>query len=137
MAGDGAFLLGVMAPHTFHAGEVYFPSGTPDPDDIVDGKVDLDFSLRRELAEETGLAAADVSAESGWTTVVDGSLIAQIKLVRVEQDAERLRARILEHLRREAQPELVDIRIVRGRADFDSAMPGYTTAFLTEYFRKS
>jgi len=134
LASDGAFLLGVMGPHTLHAGEIYFPSGTPDPDDIVDGKVDLDLSVRRELEEETGLTPADVSAEPGWITVVDGSLIAQIKLLHVAQDADSLRAHILEYLGREAQPELSDIRIVRGPADFDPAMARYATAFLTEYF---
>ena len=55
LSADGAFLLGVMGPHTFNGGRIYFPCGTPDPGIIVDGKVDLDLSLRRELKEETGL----------------------------------------------------------------------------------
>jgi 8-oxo-dGTP pyrophosphatase MutT (NUDIX family) len=135
VASDGAALLGVMAAHTFHGGEIYFPCGTPDPGDIIDGKVDLDFSVRRELEEETGLVSADVSVGPDWTTVVDGNLIAQIKVVRVRQDAVSLRARILAHLAREAQPELADIRIVRGVGDFDNAMPRFVTAFLTDYFR--
>jgi hypothetical protein len=54
-ASDGGFLLGVMNSHTLNAGKVYFPAGVPDPSDIVDGMVDLDGSVRREMAEETGL----------------------------------------------------------------------------------
>src|SRR6185312_16939891 len=55
VSSDGAFLLGVMGPHTFNAGKIYFPCGTPDPADIVGDKVDLELSVGRELKEETGL----------------------------------------------------------------------------------
>jgi 8-oxo-dGTP pyrophosphatase MutT (NUDIX family) len=131
---DGAVLLGVMAPHTFNAGRIYFPSGTPDPSDLVAGRVDLDRSVWRELAEETGLGPGDVNAGPDWTAVADGSLIALIKLIRSAQAAEPLRARMLAHLAGEAQPELSDIRIVRGPTDFEEAMPRFVTAFLTRFF---
>jgi len=131
---EGAFLLGVMAPHTFNAGQIYFPCGTPDPDDIVNGQVDLGFSVRRELKEETGLDAGEFEPERGWTCVVDGALIIQIKLLRAAQSAEDLRERILAHLARETQPELSDIRIVRSPRDFDRAMPRFVTAFLARQF---
>lgn len=131
---DRAFLLGVMGPHTFNAGEIYFPSGTPDLDDIKDSQVDLEFSVRRELNEETGLDAAELETEPGWNCVVDGALIVQIKLMRSSRSADELRARILAHLAREKQPELSDIRIVRGPTDFDPAMPRFVTAFLAQQF---
>jgi len=134
LSGDGAFLLGVMGAHTAHAGHVYFPCGTPDPGDIVDGRVDLAFSVRRELKEETGLDVAEFTAEPGWTAVVDGGLIVQIKLLRSADSAEALRARMLGHLGRETQPELCDIRIVRGPGDFEAAMPAFVTAFLAQRF---
>ena len=129
---DGAFLVAVMGEHGANAGRIYFPCGSPDPGDIVDGKVDLDYSVRRELMEETGLDIREFAAEPGWTTVSDGPLIANVKLLRAREDAEGLRARILSNLAGDAQPELSDIRIVRGRADFDPAMPGFVTAFLAQ-----
>ncbi len=129
---DGAFLLGVMAPHTFNPGRIYFPCGTPDPDDVKDGRVDLDFSVRRELAEETGLDAGAFAPEPGWTAVVDGALIMQAKLFLARETADELRRRILAHIAREQQPELCDIRIVRSAADFDRAMPRFVTAFLAQ-----
>jgi 8-oxo-dGTP pyrophosphatase MutT (NUDIX family) len=135
LAADGAFLLGVMGAHTLHAGDIYFPSGTPDPGDIIDGRVDLDFSVRREIKEETGLDAADLHEEPGWTTVADGALIAQIKVFRARLDGERLREDILRRLAQEQQPEFADIRIVRGEGDFDAAMPRFVTAFLRHYWR--
>lgn len=134
IAADGAVLLGVMGAHTANAGWIYFPAGTPDPSDIVGGTVDLDRSVARELKEETGLDMSEFAPEPGWTTVVDGGLIVQIKSLRSPLVAADLRARMLVHLAAEAEPELADIRIVRGRADFDPAMPRFVTVFLEALF---
>jgi 8-oxo-dGTP pyrophosphatase MutT (NUDIX family) len=135
LSADGAFLLGRMAAHTFNAGQIYFPAGTPDPDDIAEGKVDLEFSVARELKEETGLDAAEFTAEPGWTTVSDGGLIVQIKVLRSNQTAETLRARVRDYLAREAKPEFDDIHIVRGPDDFGPAMRPFVTAFLAQRFK--
>ncbi|HWE79098.1 MAG TPA: NUDIX hydrolase [Pseudolabrys sp.] len=134
ISADGAVLLGVMGAHTANAGWIYFPAGTPDPADIIDGKVDLDWSVARELKEETGLDIAEVSPAPGWTTVIDGQLIVHIKTLRSRLSAEQLRTNMLAHLATEAQPELADIRIVHGPADYDPAMPAFVTAFLEAYF---
>ena len=134
LSADGAFLLGVMGAHTVNAGWIYFPCGTPDPNDIFDGKVDLDASVARELKEETGCDMSEFTVDPGWTTVVDGALIMQVKLLRSRESAEALRTRMLAHLAQEVQPELADIRIVRGAADFDPAMPRFVTAYLEHYF---
>ena len=91
LSGDGAFLLTVMGPHTFNAGKIYFPCGTPDPNDVVADKVDLDLSVRRELKEETGLDITEFDAEAGWDMVVDGPLIALIKVLRSTEKAIDLR----------------------------------------------
>jgi 8-oxo-dGTP pyrophosphatase MutT (NUDIX family) len=134
-AADGAFLLGVMAAHTASAGHVYFPAGTPDPNDIVGETVDLDGGVMRELTEETGLTAADVVPEPGWTATPLGPRIALMKVMQAPQEAEPLRARILSFLAAQTQPELSDIRVVRGVGDLDPMMPPYVAAFLADRFR--
>jgi 8-oxo-dGTP pyrophosphatase MutT (NUDIX family) len=137
LAADGAYLLGLMGPHTFNAGQIYFPCGTPDPSDVSGGKVDFDFSVKRELREETGLDAARLTEEPGWSVVFEGDLICATKVLRSELSAEPLRARILETLAAEPQPELADIRIARGPADFDPAMRGFVKAFLAHRFGRA
>jgi 8-oxo-dGTP pyrophosphatase MutT (NUDIX family) len=134
LSADGAFLLGQMSVHTFNAGQIYFPAGTPDPSDIIEGKVDLEFSALRELKEETGLDAAEFTSEPGWTSVLDGGLIVLIKVLRSNLSADALRARILAQLAQQKQPEFSDVRIVRGPADFDPAMRTFVTAFLARRF---
>ena len=134
VAADGGVLLGVMGAHTANAGAVYFPAGTPDPSDVVDGKVDLAASVARELKEETGCGIGEFAVEPGWTTVVDGGLIVQVKVLRSTESAEALRARMLAHLAQDKEPELADIRIVRAPRDFTAAMPDFVTAFLERLF---
>jgi hypothetical protein len=129
-ASDGAFILGRMNAHTANAGRIYFPGGTPDPSDVVADTVDLTGSVWRELNEETGLTQADFAAEPGWHTVLAGPRIAQLKILQAAERADALRARILDHLARERQPELADVCIVREPADFNAQMPQFIKAFI-------
>jgi len=127
---DGAFLLGVMGAHTFNAGQIYFPCGTPDLNDVTADQVDFAGSIKREVAEETGLDVGEFTAEPGWRTVLGGTLVAHMKLLRARQSAAELRTRMLDHLAREREPELADIRIVRSAKDFDPMMPTFVAAYL-------
>jgi 8-oxo-dGTP pyrophosphatase MutT (NUDIX family) len=127
---DGAFVLGEMAAHTANAGRIYFPSGTPDLDDIRDGTVDIAGSVAREVLEETGLTEADYAAGAHWDCVVSGAAIAMIRLLRVDTPGEALRARIDSNLARQQQPELCAIHLVRETRDLTPAMPRFVTAFI-------
>lgn len=133
---DGAYLLGEMAPHTANAGRIYFPCGTPDPGDIVAGTLDLAGSLRRELAEETGLAIGTLAAEPGWHLVRDRGFLAVLKRVTARENAAALRVRILRHLAGEARPEFSDIHVVRAPADLDARMPRFVVAYLEQAWRR-
>jgi 8-oxo-dGTP pyrophosphatase MutT (NUDIX family) len=136
-ASDGAFVLGIMAEHTANAGWIYFPAGVPDLSDVDGARVDLARSLMREASEETGLPAGELHVDNGWTTVLAGARVAQIRIVRVEQTAHALTERILAHLAQEAQPELAGIRMVRSPGDFDPMMPPYVTAFLRHVWSRA
>jgi hypothetical protein len=128
---DGAYLLGVMGAHTANAGKIYFPAGLPDPSDVTGGTVDLAANVAREVAEETGLAGADFSAQPGWCAVFAGPRIALMQVLQARASAVDLRARVLDHIAREAKPELADVRVIRGRKDFDPMMPPFITAYLS------
>ena len=127
---DGVFALGEMAAHTANAGRIYFPSGTPDPDDLKDGMIDLPGSVAREVEEETGLTAADYSAVDHWDCVVCGAAIAIIRILNVDMPGEALRAKIEANLAAQRSPELAAIHLVRGPCDLSPAMPRFVTAFI-------
>jgi 8-oxo-dGTP pyrophosphatase MutT (NUDIX family) len=127
---DDAWLLGVMGPQTSAAGKIYFPAGTPDPGDIVDGTVDLAGSVIREVAEETGLGPGDFTEAGVRHCVTEGARMALIKVLQAHGPADAVRQRILGHIAHEATPELADIHIVRSERDYDPMMPRFVTAFL-------
>jgi 8-oxo-dGTP pyrophosphatase MutT (NUDIX family) len=131
-AADGAFVVGVMADHTANAGRIYFPAGTPEPEDVRMDVFDFDANVAREVAEETGLASQDFAPQPGWYAALTGPRVALFKTLRVESSASDLRARILDFLAREQEPEFADIRIVRGLHDLDPMMPIFVRAFLME-----
>lgn len=127
---DGAFVLGEMGQHTANAGRIYFPSGTPDLDDVREGAVDIAGSVAREVLEETGLNEADYTADAHWDCVVSGAAIAMIRILSVDMPGEALRKRIEATLARQPQPELSAIHLVRGTGDLTAAMPRFVTAFI-------
>jgi 8-oxo-dGTP pyrophosphatase MutT (NUDIX family) len=134
-AADGAFLLGEMAPHTYSAGEIYFPAGTPDPTDIFEGKVDLDASVRRELFEETGVKADEATIAPGWTLVFAPQRIACMKLMTLPVSAPRAKARIDAFLARDAHAEFSRVHIVRGPWDIDETrVPIFVADYLLSAF---
>jgi 8-oxo-dGTP pyrophosphatase MutT (NUDIX family) len=135
-AADGAFLLGVMGAHTFNAGKIYFPAGTPDMSDVTGaGEVDLATSAIRELTEETGLRLEELEIGEHWTLVTESYRCAFMKSVQVNHDAETARKLILERLHSGTDGELSDIVIVRSATDINEAMtPDFAKAYMRAAF---
>jgi 8-oxo-dGTP pyrophosphatase MutT (NUDIX family) len=132
---DGAFLLGVMGSHTATAGQIYFPAGTPDPNDVDGDTVDLERGVIRELIEETGLGVADFSVEPGWSAMPLGQRLALMKVVQARDSATTLHERIRAFLASQEQPELSDIHVVRSADDLRPTMPPYVATFLANRLR--
>ncbi|MCJ9704991.1 MULTISPECIES: NUDIX hydrolase [unclassified Bradyrhizobium] len=133
-ASDGAFIMGEMAQHTANAGRIYFPSGTPDLDDVIEGALDIPGSVVREIEEETGLTAADYRAEPDWHCIVSGPAIAMMQVLNLDMPGDEARALIEANLAREDEPELSAIHLVRGMSDLTPTMPRFVTAFIEQQF---
>jgi hypothetical protein len=136
LSSDGAFALGEMGQHTSNAGRIYFPSGTPDLDDVRGGAVDIAGSVARELEEETGLTAAEYRSEADWHCVFTGPALAMIMILRVDLPGDALRARIEANLALQPSPELAAIHLVRGVGDLNAAMPRFVTAFIEAHLAR-
>ena len=133
---DGAYICGVMSAHTANAGRVYFAGGTPDLSDLrPDGTVDLATSLTRELTEETGLGDGDFRVDDEWIIVQRWPTVALLRMVTLPMTAEEGAALIRASIKRESEPELEDVRIIRGVADIDpDRMPLFQQSFFEWVF---
>jgi 8-oxo-dGTP pyrophosphatase MutT (NUDIX family) len=128
---DGAYICGVMGAGTTNAGRIYFPAGTPDLSDLrPDGTVDLATSLTRELAEETGLSEDDYRVDDEWIIVQRWPTIALLRTVTLPVTAEEGAAQIRANIAAQEEPELQDVRIIRGAQDIDqTTMPLFLQSF--------
>ncbi len=128
---EGAFLLGEMGPRHSCSGQLYFPAGTPDRDDIVGERVDLDASIIRELAEETGICVTAQMFSRGWRVVFDSQRIACMKIIDWPAPGSDLLAQVERHITSEAEPELARGYLLGARAQLsDARLPAFMTAFL-------
>ena len=135
LASDGAFIVGEMAEYTRNAGQLLFPAGSVERSDVVGDRVDFFGTLRRELAEETGLAADTLEPESGWYAVTIGSRLPLIKIMRCNEFAETLKQRIAANLAAQTVPEFREVLAVRDASDLSDRMPLWVTAFLRQVWR--
>ncbi len=133
---DGGVVLGRMGPRTAGAGEVKFPGGTPDEEDVrADGGVDILGSIAREMEEETGLTAAEAVLDEDLILVDDHPYFAVVGVLRFPQTADQLAERVRDFLAADPDPELAGVEVVRPGASLDPAIvPAYTRAALARLF---
>jgi len=129
---DGTYVMGEMSQHTANGGRVYFPSGTPDPSDLVGNRVDIEGSIVREVEEETGLTPADYTARPGFHCVIAKPAVAIVQVLELKASAEAVKQTILRNIAQDELPEFSDVHLVRDAADIAPTMPRYVAAFIRE-----
>jgi 8-oxo-dGTP pyrophosphatase MutT (NUDIX family) len=119
---DGAVLLGRMGDHTANAGRLYFPCGTPDMEDVQDGRLDFEASMLRELEEETGLRLEDLQpTEQRWISL-DGPLVCCARRIDTGLTAAEVLARFEAHRAAGGDEELAGLVLVRSADEVDNVL---------------
>jgi 8-oxo-dGTP pyrophosphatase MutT (NUDIX family) len=128
----GDFVLGEMGSHTANAGSVFFPGGTPDMSDVIEGtRVDLAGSVLRELVEETSMRPDDYSVGEGWHVVREGSLMAVMRPVQLADPARDAAERMNAAIARQEDAELSGAVVVGGIEDAEDArIPAFMRAYM-------
>ncbi|BCJ91368.1 hypothetical protein IZ6_21030 [Terrihabitans soli] len=130
---DGAVLIGEMAPHTSNAGFSYFPCGTPDLDDVIGGRLDVDGSILRELEEETGLGSADLQPSEQRWIAWDGALFCCARRCDTQLTGEEVERKVSGYLAAQQRPELARIHLVRRMDELQGLnVPAYVSALIEQ-----
>ena len=113
ISADGAVMAIRMADTTANPGRVYSPAGSLDAQDVRGGLCDLDGNMRRETREETGLDLAEMEADPVWRAVHVANSVAVFRLFRSPLAEAGLRARVMQHIAAEAEPEISEMIGIR------------------------
>ena len=130
---EGWLIVGRMGAHTANRGRAYPPCGSLHPDDIRDGRIDLDGSLLREVAEETGLRL-DIRDFAAPVLVRDGARLVYMRPIVLDRPAAEIVSEAERFLREQDEPELAEILVVKGPEDIEPTMPGFAAAYIRHAF---
>lgn len=114
---DNALLAIRMGPKTVNAGAVYFAAGSFEPTDFRDGKADLEFNMRREVKEETGIDIAHVRHEPLYHVLSKESGTVLFRRYLFDRTADELAEEVRAHVANEADPEIEGPVVIRSAAD--------------------
>jgi 8-oxo-dGTP pyrophosphatase MutT (NUDIX family) len=95
---DGALVAIRMGAHTANPGQVYFAAGSLEPEDIVDGRCDIEANMRREVHEETGLDLGRSVAGQGLFASHSNRTVTVLRLFRFDMTADEMVERIESHM---------------------------------------
>jgi 8-oxo-dGTP pyrophosphatase MutT (NUDIX family) len=98
VSADRALVAIRMGAHTANPGQVYFAAGSIEEPDIVDGRCDLDWNMRREVQEETGLDLREAVAEPQYHAAHFRRVVSIFRLFRFALTADEMVERIERHL---------------------------------------
>ncbi|MFB9947263.1 NUDIX hydrolase [Rhizobium puerariae] len=110
---DGALIAIRMGAHTANAGMVYFACGSFEAADVVAGYCDPERNMRREVLEETGIDLGEAIAGEGYHVAHFRRAVTLFRLYRFDQTADRMVARIEEHMQVAEDKEIAGAVAIR------------------------
>ncbi|MEO3385555.1 NUDIX hydrolase [Mesorhizobium sp. CAU 1741] len=134
VSSDNALVLIRMAANTVNAGLVYCAAGSFEPADFREGMADLEYNMRREVLEETGLDIAGLRHEPYYHVLSKTTGTVLFRRYFHDLDADELARRIHEHVAGERDPEIEGPVIVRDRGDLPDRLAPQMPALIDWHF---
>ena len=115
---EGHVILGRQRAGNINAGIAYLPGGFIDARDVTAaGKIDISASILRELQEETGQLPGEFHIVPGFLLTQWNALLSIAVELVSPLSSQELRQRIMQHISRDPDSELIDAVIVRTAAE--------------------
>jgi ADP-ribose pyrophosphatase YjhB (NUDIX family) len=113
VSSDGAIIAIRMSERTANPGQVYCAAGSLDLLDIVDGKLDLQANMRREVLEETDLDLSSAKADPQFFASHSRHRVVGFRFYHFDLTAEEMLAHIAAHMVRDEEKEIAGAVAIR------------------------
>jgi len=123
LSADGGVLLGRQRAGNLNSGLCYPPSGFIDASDVrEDGVIDIDASVAREVAEETGLSPPVIARGEGYIVTRAGPVLSIAVPFLSPLPGPALLSAARGHIASDGESELADLRLATP-GDVPAGMP--------------
>ena len=123
-----------MGPHTASAGAVYFAAGSFEAMDFVDGMVDVDANMIREVGEETGLDISGLRRDPIYHLLSENGGTVIIRRYYVPMTAAEIFARIERFVASESDPEIEGPVLIASADDLPAGIMPYMAEIVRWHF---
>jgi 8-oxo-dGTP pyrophosphatase MutT (NUDIX family) len=134
VSSDGALVAIRMGAHTANPGKVYFAAGSFEPMDFVDGMVDVEGNMAREVREETGLNISRLPRDDEYRLFSRDSITVIFKRYYLGEPADLIAAKISDFVARETEPEIEGPVIIRECDNLPEGVMPYMKAIIDWHF---
>lgn len=131
---DNALVAIRMGPHTASAGRVIFAAGSFEDPDLVDGRVDIDANMAREVREETGIDITVLRRDPSYVVYSVNGGTAIMRRYWLEDSADEAARRIEAFVAGETEPEISGPVVIRKGDPMPAGSAPYLAAFADWHF---
>lgn len=131
---DGSLLAIKMASHTANPGKIYFPAGSLDVGDLIDGAFDIKSNLCREFKEEIGLDIQENWLAGPFLASEGENAFHIARRMRIPIEFDQLERDWEVHRANGSDDEVESLVPICNQDDIPLEMPSYATALCRYYF---
>lgn len=136
ISSDGALVAIRMGPQTASAGRILFAAGSFEQPDLVDGRVDVDANMVREVREETGLDIVSLRRDPHYMLFSTHGGTAITRRYWLDQPADIVARKIEAFVAGEVDPEISGPVIIRQGETMPAQTLPHFTAFADWHFAR-